>query len=210
VRDRNRLAAMQADLAERVEQLEDDLAFLETINRGGEFMAPEKLERLHAIAARTYVDDAGHTQPFLTDDEVRNLAIPRGTLLPEELQIIRSHAAVTTRLLGQVPFSRRLRNVPRYAGDHHECLNGTGYPQGKTADDLPLQSRILAIADIGDALTAADRPYKKAYSLEVAHRILREEAQRGKLDARLVELFIEADCHGRLQAELAGGEPAAE
>ncbi len=197
------VAAVDGELSMQREQLAADLAFIEGINRGGEHMAPEKLERLAAIANRTYWDARGREHSYLTQEEVRNLSISRGTLLPEELAVIRSHAAVSYRLLQQIPFPRQLSRVPTIAGEHHETLNGTGYPDGKTAETLSLQSRILAIADIFDALSAADRPYKKAFSLEVCHRILREEAERGKLDAALVELFIASDCHGRLLAELA-------
>ena len=192
------LAAARADCDSRIACLREDLAFLDTINYGGEFMAPEKVERLRAIAGQTYLDDAGEAQPYLTENEVRNLAIPKGTLLPEEFATIRGHAAASARLLGQIPFPRRLRNVPVYAGEHHEALNGTGYPAGKTADGLAIQSRILAIVDIFDALTSADRPYKKAFSIAAAYGILREEAQRGKLDGPLVELFIQ--WHSRCDA----------
>lgn len=200
------LEAVDAELRAESEQLADDLAFLEAINLGGEFMAPDRIERLQAIAARTYVDDQGHTQPYLTENEVRNLSIPRGTLLPEEFQIIRGHASVSARLLSQIPFSRKLRNVPIFAGDHHEALNGSGYPHGKQGDELALQSRILAIADVYDALTSSDRPYKKAFSPEVAFDILRKDAAAGKLDGRLVELFIRERCHEKLQEELAAEE----
>ncbi|MBA3531526.1 MAG: GAF domain-containing protein [Ardenticatenales bacterium] len=198
---RRELVAIDNELEEKLAALTDDLAFIEMINHGGEFMAPERMERLQQIAARSYTDDNGIEQPYLTPDEVRNLAISRGTLLPEEIDIIRSHAAVSIRLLSQIPFSRRLRNVPLFAGDHHETLDGKGYPQGKKAEELPLPSRILAIADIFDALTATDRPYKKAYTREVAYRILREDVQRGRLDSRLVELFISADCAATLNHE---------
>jgi len=209
--------AAQAELRQVDEELEafgksleDDLAFIESCNTGGEFMAPERLERLRQIAACTYLDEHGKEHPYLTENEVENLSIARGTLLPREIDVIRSHAAVGIRLLDRIPFSRKLRNVPIYAGDHHEMLNGSGYPQKKTADQLPTQSRILAIADIFDALTASDRPYKKAFPVEVAYKILREDAERGKLDAGLVELFIESQCYARLQAESAESAPKGE
>lgn len=195
------LAAVQAELEAARVGLSEDLALIESCNPGGEFTPPEKIERIQSIAAKTYLDDDGTRRPYLTENEARNLCISRGTLLPEELKIIRSHASVSIRLLESIPFPHRLQNVPRYAGDHHECLNGTGYPAGKTGDALPLQSRILAIADIFDALTAADRPYKRAFPVETAYRILREEVGRGKLDAGLVELFITSGCCDRLQAE---------
>lgn len=195
------LSAVDARLAVEVRTLQEDLAFLEHLNLGCEHVEESHLERLHAIAARTYVDDAGQTQPYLTAEEARNLGIVRGTLLPEELERIRHHAEVSVRLLRQIPFSRKLRNVALIAGDHHEMLNGSGYPSGKTGAQLPLQSRILAVADIFDALTAADRPYKKAYPPEQAFQILREEAARGRLDVRLVELLIASNCHARLACE---------
>lgn len=197
------LAAVDEELAVQLAALWDDLEFLASCNEGGEFMAPDRLDRLREIASRTYEDEVRGPQPYLTDDELRNLSIARGTLLPEELEVIRSHAEVSVRLLSSIPFSRRLRNVSRYAGDHHECLNGTGYPRGKTADDLPLQSRILAVADIYDALTAADRPYKRSFAPEKARAILRDEVSRGRLDAGLVELFISSGVPEKLATELA-------
>jgi HD-GYP domain-containing protein (c-di-GMP phosphodiesterase class II) len=198
------LAALDAELAESVATLEDDLRFVESMNTGGESMSDDRAERLGRIAVRTYRDDAGEEQPYLTPDELENLLIARGTLLPAELEVIRSHAAVSLRLLHRIPFPRKLRNVPTIASDHHEALDGSGYPAGKTADELPLQSRILAVADIYDALTAQDRPYKKAFSRETAYRILRDNAEQGKLDSRLVELFIEAECHRRVAADPGG------
>lgn len=196
------LAAIDAALAAGDHLLREDLAFLESLNRGGEKLAQENVERVRAIACRTYTDTNGFERPYLTEDEVQNLSIVRGTLLPEELAQIRNHAAVTIRLLNQIPFGNKLRNVPVYAGDHHEMLNGSGYPQGKTAAQLPLQSRILAVTDIFDALTASDRPYRRADPYENACAILREEAARGRLDSRLVELFIRAGCFRRMQYEL--------
>ncbi len=192
---------IEDELAAELDELSDDLKFLESINTGGEFMAPERKARLDGIAEKIFVDDQGTVQPYLIEDEIRNLSISRGTLLPEELQIIRRHAEASIRLLAQIPFSKKLRNVPVFAGDHHEMLNGSGYPQGKRAEDLPLQSRILAVADIFDALTASDRPYRKADPCERAYAILRDEVARGRLDGRLVELFISAGVQQRFASE---------
>lgn len=195
------LAAVDAELEAAVRTLADDFEFLKSINTGGEFMAPDKLERLKAIASRKYLDEQGVEHPLLTEDEVENLSIPKGTLLPREFQVIRNHARVSASLLSEIPFSRKMRGVPIYAGDHHEALDGSGYPHGKKNGEISLQARILAIADIYDALTSSDRPYKKAFPREVAFRILREEAEKGKLDRHLVELFIHANVPGRLQQE---------
>lgn len=195
-------AGVDLDLERRLKALYEDLEFIESCNEGGEYLPPERVERLRRIGSQRYLDDAGLQAPYLTDYELRSLCITRGTLLPEELQVIRSHAEVSIRLLNGIPFSRRLRGVPTYAGDHHEMLDGSGYPRGKTAEQLPVQSRILAVADIYDALTASDRPYKKAFTRERAYAILREEAARGRLDQELVELFISEQVAEKLQAEL--------
>jgi HD-GYP domain-containing protein (c-di-GMP phosphodiesterase class II) len=193
--------AIEAELQARLAALSDDFRVVEAANTGGEGMSDEQCQRLRRIAAQTYRDDEGMERPYLTENELYNLCIRRGTLLPEELEVIRSHAAVSSRILRRIPFPRKLRQVPLIAADHHEALDGSGYPLGKTADQLPLPSRILAVADIFDALTASDRPYKKAFPLETAYRILRENAARGKLDARLVELFIQSRCHTVIQEE---------
>ena len=195
------LRSMEAELQARLDALAEDLCLIERANVGGEGMSDEQSDRLTEIAAKCYLDDEGVERPYLTADELYNLSIRRGTLLPEELEVIRSHAAVSYRILSRIPFPRKLRDVPVIAAEHHEALDGTGYPLGKAADQLSLQSRILAVADIFDALTASDRPYKKAFSLETAHRILREQAERGKLDSRLVELFIQARCHTVLRED---------
>lgn len=199
---------VDAELAARLAEIRDDLEFIRESNQGGEFLPQDKVDRLHAIGRKTYRNAAGVEERYLTDEEMENLCIQRGTLRPQELEIIRSHVAVSYRLLTRIPFPERLRNVPTFAGDHHEMLNGSGYPLGKSAEELPIQSRMLAIADIYDALSATDRPYKKAFEPERCFSILRDEVSRGRLDGDLVELFIAANCPARLQAELAAEEAA--
>ena len=152
-------------------------------------MEDEKIARLKQIASRT-VRLNGDPAPLLDQNEVHNLSIRKGTLTPEELAIMRNHATVSIKMLSQLPFSRKLKKVPDYAGGHHECLNGRGYPRGLTAERLPLQARIMAIADVFEALTARDRPYKKPMPLSQAFRILLAMAKEGSLDPDVVELCL--------------------
>ena len=172
------------------QELEDDLSFLETGNIGGEFMADDKIERLKAIAGRTWNLD-GSSHPLLKEDEVDNLSIRRGTLNDEERQIINNHATVTYKMLSRLPFPKKLRNVPGFAAAHHEKMDGTGYPRGLKGDELPLQSRIMALADVFEALTAKDRPYKKGKTLSEAVKILGFMVKDNHIDRDLFDLFIE-------------------
>ena len=178
--------ALQQDLA----QLDDDLEFLTTINIGGEFMADEKIERINAIARRTY-EVNGEERPFLTENEVYNLTIKKGTLNNEDREKINEHALVSIEMLEELPFPKKLQNVPAYAGGHHEKLNGKGYPYGLTADQLSLQARIMAVADIFEALTASDRPYKPPMPLSKAIQIMGFFVKDEEVDPDVVDLFIQ-------------------
>ncbi|MDO9585807.1 MAG: HD domain-containing phosphohydrolase [Syntrophales bacterium] len=174
-----------------VKGLEEDIGFLVNANTGGEFMADEMLARIKDIAARTWLHD-GAPQPLLTENEVYNLTIRRGTLTNEEREIINNHARVTYKMLSRLPFPKKLRRVPDYAAAHHEKMDGTGYPHGLKGDELSLQSRILALADVFEALTAKDRPYKrgKTLSLSEALKIMTFMVKDGHIDKDLFELFI--------------------
>jgi HD-GYP domain-containing protein (c-di-GMP phosphodiesterase class II) len=169
-------------------------------------MADEDVDRLGEIASRSYEAD-GKTNPVLTENEVYNLSIRKGTLTAEELGIMHNHAAVSVRMLSQLPFSKKLRRVAEFAGGHHETLNGKGYPGGLTAEALPLQARILAVADIFEALTAPDRPYRKPMPLSLALRIIRESVGRGELDGAVVDLFLDSGLvHAYAERELSPGQ----
>ncbi len=178
--------ARDAELA----ALDDDRRFLETINVGGEFMAPDKLERLAAVAARRWVDDEDIQRPLLDEDEVRNLSIARGTLTAEERQVINDHIVLTIRMLEQLPFPHNMGNVVEYAGGHHEKMDGTGYPAGKTREQLSVPARIIAIADVFEALTAVDRPYKKGKTLSETFRIMSFMKKDQHIDPDLFDLFL--------------------
>ncbi len=176
-------------------------------NLPGEFMEEEDLERLKRIADRTYVFE-GEERNYLTVDEVENLSIRKGSLTDEERKKINNHAAMTIKMLEQIPFTRKLRQVPAIAGAHHEKLDGSGYPRGLRGDDIDLQSRILALVDIFESLSADDRPYRaRPMPREMVLRILREEVERGYLDSDVFELFMKEELYLRLdeiKAQMAG------
>jgi HD-GYP domain-containing protein (c-di-GMP phosphodiesterase class II) len=144
------------------------------------------------LAVRAFADHTGEQRTILTVEEARALTAARGSLTPEEYLEIQSHVPHTSHFLAQIPWSRALGRITQIASGHHEKLDGSGYPCGLKGSDLPVQSRMMAIADIYDALTASDRPYKKALVPETALEVLRTEQRQGKLDAALVDLFVEA------------------
>ncbi len=181
-------------LEEVQDELTSDLNFLIEANKGGEFMDDKMVARIKDIAQKTWIC-TGRQFPLLTEEEVANLLIPRGTLTNEEREIINRHALITHKMLSQLPFPKQLRNVPRFAAGHHEKLDGTGYPYGLKGDELSLQSRIMALADVFEALTAKDRPYKKGKTLSEALKIMSFMAKDGHIDKDLFELFIKENIH---------------
>lgn len=131
-------------------------------------------------------------QPFLTPQEVESLSIPQGSLNGAERLQIESHVTHTVRFLEQIPWTKDLNGLPKIAGAHHEKLDGSGYPNRLRAHEIPVQSRMMTIADIYDALTARDRPYKRAVPTDCALDILTADAKAGKIDQDLFSLFVEA------------------
>lgn len=152
-------------------------------------LAEEPLAQLQELAAFTYRDGDGKWQPLVTAAELDQLLVRRGNLTDLERQFIQSHVSHTFAFLERIPWTSALRNVPAIAYGHHEKLDGTGYPQGLRGDEIPLQSQAMAIADIYDALTAGDRPYKKALPPTAALTILHQEAESGKINLDCVQLF---------------------
>jgi HD-GYP domain-containing protein (c-di-GMP phosphodiesterase class II) len=157
--------------------------------------------RLAEAAARTYADLNGIPQPLITDAEIRLLSIPQGSLDPLERAEMEAHVAYTVRFLSQIPWTPEFRGVIPIAGAHHEKLNGSGYPHRLSADDIPLQTRMLTIVDIFDGITASDRPYKKAFSPQEALAILHAEVAAGAIDPDLFELFADLVRQGVHKAE---------
>ena len=183
------LAQLDAQLQKALRKLKRDEAFLRKCNRASERMSDRDIERLRRIAAQTYRLN-GKDLPYLTPNELYNLSVRRGTLNVEERKVIENHALVSFKMLKQLPFPKNLARVPEYAGGHHEKLDGSGYPFGLQAESLPLQARIMAVADIFEALTAKDRPYKSPMKLSQALRILKNMSEQRHIDPDIYRLFI--------------------
>jgi len=190
-----KLNSIEKETLEKLMEIEEIQRFINKCNEPGEFLDDEILVRLKEVSEKTYIDDAGEQQPFLTADELVNLSIRRGSITEKERQKMQGHAAVTLKMLKQIPFTKKLKNIPDFAGAHHEFLNGKGYPLGLKGDEISFEGRLMAVTDIAEALTASDRPYKKAMPLETVYRILRSMVEGGELDPNLVELFIEKEVY---------------
>ena len=176
---------------EWAQQWRPDLEFLAACNPGNEYLAPEAQQRISAIAEQYFwFDQQGEQCPVLTADETMNLQVARGTLNDAEREIINRHIVSTINMLGRLPFPKQLARVPEIAGGHHERCDGKGYPTGLTAEQLSVQTRILAIADIFEALTARDRPYKKGKTLSMALGIMQQMVRQGHIDGDLFRVFV--------------------
>ena len=174
-------------------EVDDDCDFVARVNSPGEFMEDADLARLQEIAAKVYIHD-GEQRPLLTAEELENLSIRKGSLTDAERQKINDHAAMSIKMLEQIPFTRKLKQVPTIAGAHHERLDGSGYPQGLKGDEISLQARILALVDIFESLTADDRPYRtKPLSRELVLKILQAMVDDNHLDHEVHELFQRED-----------------
>jgi HD-GYP domain-containing protein (c-di-GMP phosphodiesterase class II) len=188
---RGRTYEIDEELRETLRQVEEDRKFLRRCNIGAESMSKEEQDRVHQIGlSYKWRDPAGNTANFLSDDELRNLTISRGTLTQEEREIINHHIVSTIRMLEALPWPKHLRNVPEYAGGHHERMDGKGYPRGLTRDQMSVQARVMGIADIFEALTAKDRPYKKGKTLSESLHILGKFKLNGHIDSDLFDVFI--------------------
>ncbi len=159
-------------------------------NVGGESLEDEDIKRIEEIANRTYVDPEGETVKLLGEEDVENLEIGRGTLSIREREIINNHVSVTIKMLESLPYPKHLTRVPEFAGGHHEKMDGTGYPNKLTKQQMSVQARMIAIADVFEALTASDRPYKKAMSLSQSLKILGQMKLDNHVDADLFDIFI--------------------
>ena len=183
------LNKLEKEYNDKLEQLTDDETFIEKCNVGGEFMQQELQDRVVNISKYDYVDH-GEKKSFLSENEIRNLNIAKGTLLPEEREIINDHIVITIDMLNKLPYPKHLRKVPEFAGGHHEKLDGTGYPKGLIDADMSVQAKMMAIADIYEALTAADRPYKDGKKLSMAMRIMGFMKNDYHIDKDLFEIFV--------------------
>jgi HD-GYP domain-containing protein (c-di-GMP phosphodiesterase class II) len=171
-------------------QLDDDKNFIRKINFGSEFMKPEDVTRVKEIAQYEYLSDSGHSVKFLSENEVYNLTIARGTLTAEEREVINNHIVVTINMLQALPYPKDLKRVPEYAGGHHERMDGKGYPKGLTRDQMSIPARMMGVADIFEALTSKDRPYKRAKTLSESIHILGNMCLDNHIDPDVFDLFI--------------------
>jgi HD-GYP domain-containing protein (c-di-GMP phosphodiesterase class II) len=197
--DKSNWTELEARLSAEIKRLDADREFLHLCNIGSERMAPEDQQRVTNIGwGYTWRDIEGHQNAaFLTDDEIKNLTIRSGTLTDEERRIINHHIEVTILMLESLPWPRHLKNVPEYAGGHHERMDGKGYPRRLTRDQMSVQARVMGIADIFEALTAKDRPYKKGKTLTEALTILGKFKLNGHIDPDLFDIFIREQVYQR-------------
>ncbi|RXJ85324.1 HD domain-containing phosphohydrolase [Arcobacter cloacae] len=175
-----------------IKQLNENIEFIKKTNLGGEFMLDEDIEKLENISKQTYVKN-GESFPLLTQDELYNLSIKKGTLTKEEIDIIKNHAQLSLDMISELPFPKKYKDVLNIACNHHEKLNGLGYPRGLSDSQISLEDRIMILADIFEALTASTRPYKEAMKLSTVENILTTMTKRGELDKNLVDFFFNHD-----------------
>jgi HD-GYP domain-containing protein (c-di-GMP phosphodiesterase class II) len=147
------------------------------------------VKKISTIATRHWHDSQGQEEPLLFEKEVNMLSIPRGTLSEQERHVINNHVSVTLKMLQALPYPKNLKNVPDLAGSHHERVDGKGYPRNLTKDQMSLPARMIAIADVFEALTASDRPYKKSMSLSQALNIMGRMKLDGHIDPDLFDVF---------------------
>ena len=188
-------AKAQSIYDEKIKTLNQAGHFLRHHNKGGEFMHDDDINKVKQWAKLEWSDSEGNRHPLLNEDEVNNLCIVKGTLSEEEREIVNNHIVATIKMLSTLPFPKHLQNVPEYAGGHHERVDGKGFPKGLVKDEMSVQARIMAIADIFEALTARDRPYKEPMKLSQTIAILKKMSETGHIDADLFEVFIEQSVH---------------
>ncbi len=191
VRDARAEERLDEDLGHHLRQLESDREFLRQANIGSEAMTAEDQERVRRIGTGyRWIDVEGRPANFLSDDELENLNIRAGTLTQKERETINYHIVATIKMLEQLPWPKHLKNVPEYAGGHHERMDGKGYPKGLTREQMSVQARVMGIADIFEALTARDRPYKRGKTLSESLEILGKFKLNGHIDPDLFDVFV--------------------
>lgn len=184
------ITAIQSEYEARIKQLDDDREFLRHCNIGSESMPEVAQQRVREIATYQWRDANGQISNFLSNNEIENLTIRRGTLTDAEREIINHHIVVTIKMLESLPWPKHLKNVPEYAAGHHERMDGKGYPRGLTREQMSVQARVMGIADIFEALTAKDRPYKKGKTLAESLTIMRKFKLNGHIDPDLFDVFV--------------------
>jgi len=188
---KERAAALDAELAAYLAEIDDSLSRIVVANEPT-VLPKDFAADLEHLARRSFEDHVGRLHTVITQDEAKMLSIARGSLTEAEFKEIQSHVVHTYQFLSRIPWTREFRRIPEIARSHHEKLDGTGYPYGMKAEEIPVQSKMMTIADIYDALTAGDRPYKKGLPRDEALDILSHERRAGHLDGALLDLFVEA------------------
>lgn len=182
------IATLEEAYAKEIQMLHEAFLLIQTSNKGDAFLTDEGVAKIQALAKKQwYIGD--ETYMILTDDEAYHLSTQKGTLTSEEREIINDHAKLSVDILNRLPFPKKYQQIPQISGNHHEKINGKGYPQGLKGEEISFEARILAIADIFEALTASDRPYKAGMPLSIAMKILYTMAIEGDLDKELVKFF---------------------
>ncbi len=174
----------------QIRKFKEDLEFLRHANIGAESMSEQDMERVRKIGRYRWTNEEGEDAAFLSDDEINNLTVRHGTLTEEERDIINYHIVATIKMLESLPYPKYLKRVPEFAGGHHERMDGKGYPRGLKREEMSIQARAMGIADVFEALTAGDRPYKKAMRLSEALRILGRMKMRNHVDPDLFDVFV--------------------
>lgn len=181
----------EAEYQKRIAYLRESMDFIHRIDGKG-VLDDADYDRVQELAGHSYVNDAGEPLPYLTKREKDRLSIRKGTLTEDDRRQMEYHVVMTEKILGKVRFNKNYEEIPKWAASHHELLDGSGYPRHLKGADLALETRMITVADVYDALTARDRPYKKPVSQEKALGILKDMADEGKLDCRLVEYLAAA------------------
>jgi len=177
------------ELERRLREVDEDLGLIRRINKAMRLNL-EEIRRIEEIQTKSFRNARGEVRAYLSEEEAHHLSLPSGNLTGKEFQEVRGHVLQTLNIINKIPFTNDLERIPVIAAAHHEKLDGSGYPLGLTASDITIQARILGIADVYDALTASDRPYRGAMPVQEALQHLIKEAEEGKLDRDLVDLFV--------------------
>jgi len=185
----DKLNQIKLEYKNSINELNRQNAFIKKINFGSDFIDKNEKKQIEKISEKKWILN-GKSVPLLEKMDIRNLQISKGTLLPEEREIINKHIDITIDMLEKLPYPKKLKNVPEFAGGHHEKINGKGYPKGLVGDEMSIQAKIMAIADIFEALTAKDRPYKKGKTLSEAMGILNDMKNNNEIDKDLFHIFV--------------------
>ncbi len=190
------IAALKGEISEdeakaKQQQIRDQWMFLQQLNLGREKVPEEEIDELHRIATHQWQPqlEPSDKRSFFTKDELENLSVRRGTLTDANRKIIQDHILHSIDMLEKMPFPKQLRRIPEYAGAHHERMDGKGYPNGLTGDQMSIPARIMAVADVFEALTSHDRPYKKPKTLKESRAIMEKMRDGGGIDPDIFELL---------------------